>query len=180
MAALQDANDHADRRSVLCEPAGRKLLGFGRGDRPEPIRFARHAPPEQFVVFFPTSITELMAERAKATIGVFRAMTAEFAEFEVQPVVKLGYPTDGGGKEHLWFEVHGVGDETIDATLMNRPFEVDLQEGERAERPIELLTDWMLLTPAGTIDPRSFSAARRLRENAAEIRVAMAQAKAAG
>jgi hypothetical protein len=38
----------------------------------------------------------------------------------------------------------------------------------------------MLMTPAGTIDPRSFSAARRLRENAAEIRVAIAEAQTAG
>ncbi|MCY0541628.1 hypothetical protein OVW21_26740, partial [Klebsiella pneumoniae] len=34
MAALRDASDHDDRRSVLCEPAGRRVLGFGRGDRP--------------------------------------------------------------------------------------------------------------------------------------------------
>ena len=121
-----------------------------------------------------------MAERAKATLGVLRAMAAEFAEFEVVTIAKLGYPTGDGGKEHLWFEVHGFGDDTLDATLANRPFAVDLREGERAERPIELLTDWMLMTPAGNVTPRSLSAARRLREHADEIRASMAEARAAG
>ena len=178
--AFRDAGDHAERRSVLCEPAGRKVLGFGRGDRPDPLRFARRSPPEQFVIYVPTSMTELMGERAKATLGVLRAMAAEFAEFEVVTIAKLGYPTRDGGKEHLWFEVHGFGDDTLDATLANRPFAVDLREGERAERPIDLLTDWILMTPAGNVTPRSLSAARKLREHADEIRASMAEAGAAG
>lgn len=40
-----------------------------------------------------------------------------------------------------------------------------------------LLTDWMLMTPAGTITPRSMAAARRLREHADEIRASMAEAE---
>jgi hypothetical protein len=180
MTALRDADSHAERRSVLCEPVGRKLLGFGRGDRPEPIHFARRPPAEQFVIYFPTSTTTLMAERAQATVGVLRALLAEFAEFEVVAVVKLGYPTPDGGKEHLWFTAHGFGDETVDATLENTPFAVDLEPGVRAERPLELLSDWMLLTPAGQVTPRSMIAARRVREHADEIRAAMTQAGAEG
>jgi len=177
-AAFRDAADHAERRSVLCEPGGRKMLGFGRGDRPEPLRFARRPPPGQFVMYVPTSMTELMAERARATLGVLRAMAAEFAEFQVVTIAKLGYPTGDGGKEHLWFEVHGFGDDTLDATLANRPFAVDLREGDRADRPIELLTDWMLMTPAGNVTPRSMSAARRLREHADEIRASILEGTA--
>ena len=176
-AAFRDAGDHSERRSVFCEPAGRKVLGFGRGDKPEPLRFARRPPPEQFVNYVPASMTELMAERAKATLGVLRAMAAEFAEFQVVTIAKLGYPTPDGGKEHLWFEVLGFGDDTLDATLENRPFAVDLRMGERAERPVELLTDWMLMTPAGTVTPRSFAAARKLREHKDEIRASMAEAR---
>ena len=160
------ADDHDAARSVLCEPAGRRLLGFGRGDRPEPLRFARRPPPEQFVVFFPTATTDLMAERARATIAVLRDLMAEFAELGVIALVKLGYPTGDGQdrKEHLWFEVHAVGETTVDATLQNAPFAVDLRPGERAERPLDLLTDWMLMTPEGHITPRSQAPARRLRE----------------
>ena len=163
-AAERDAPDHDSGRSVLCEPAGRRLLGFGRGDRPEPLRFARRPPPEQFVVYFPTATTELMAERARATIGVLRDLMTEFADLGVVAIVKLGYPTRDGGKEHLWFEAHAIGTSTVDATLENRPFNVDLRPGERAEHPLDLLTDWMLMTPEGQVTPRSQAAARRLRE----------------
>lgn len=85
-----------------------------------------------------------------------------------------GYPTPEGSKEHLWFEAHAIGDDTIDATLENKPFAVDLTPGERAERPLDLLTDWVLMTPAGSVTPRSMSAARSLREHADEVRAAMA------
>ncbi len=171
--ALRDADHHDERRSVLCEPVGRKLLGFGRGERPEPLHFAQRPPSEQFVIYIPTSTTTLMAERALATVDVLRDMASEFAEFEVVAVVKLGYQTRDGSKEHLWFTAHSIGDTTIDATLENKPFGVDLVPGERAERPLDQLTDWMLLTPAGPVTPRSMTAARRLRENADEIRAAM-------
>jgi hypothetical protein len=180
MAALRDASDHDDRRSVLCEPAGRRVLGFGRGDRPEPLHLARRPPLEHFVIYFPTATTTLMAERAQATIGVLQACLREFAEFEPVALVKLGYPTPDDSREHLWFTVDGFGDGTVDATLVNEPFAVDLRIGERAERPLDLLTDWVLMTPAGSITPRSMIAARRLREHADEIRLAMAEAKARG
>jgi hypothetical protein len=177
----RDASDHDTARSVLCEPAGRRLLGLGRGDRPEPLRLARRPSPEQFVVYFPTASTDLMAERARATIGVLRDLMAEFADLGVIAIVKLGYPTGDGpedGKEHLWFQAHAIGDETVDATLENRPFAVDLRPGDRAERPLELLTDWLLMTPEGQVSPRSQAAARRLRELPADERArfaAMAQ-----
>jgi len=174
---LRDADEHGDRRSVMCEPVGRKILGFGRGDRPEPLRFARQPPPDQFVVFFTNAMTTLISERAKATLDILRSLMAEFAEFEVVAIVKLGYPTPDDGREHLWFTAHGIGAETIDATLENKPFVADLRPGERAERPIELLTDWMLMTPVGSITPRSMSAARSLRENAAEIRTLIADGR---
>jgi hypothetical protein len=176
-AALRDAADHDDQRSVLCEPVGRRLFGFGRGDRPEPLRFARRPPPDQFVIRFPDETTALMAERAAATADVLRAMSEEFAEFEPVPLVKLGYATRDGGREHLWFSVHGFGDQTVDATLENRPFGVDLRAGERADRPLELLSDWLLMTPAGPITPRSFIAARRLRERGDEIRAELARSR---
>lgn len=180
MAGMRDATDHDDRRSVLCEPAGRRVLGLGRGDRPEPLHLARRPPADQFVIYFPTATTDLMAERAKATTGVLQALMVEFAEFEVVPIVKLGYPTPDDSKEHLWFTAHGFDDGTVDATLENKPFAVDLTPGERASRPLDLLTDWMLMTPAGTVTPRSMIAARQLREHADEIREAMREARLSG
>ena len=69
---------------------------------------ARRPPPDQFVIYFPTA-TDLMAERARATVGILRAPAAEFAEFEVVAIVKLGYPTTADGREHLWFTAHAIG-----------------------------------------------------------------------
>lgn len=177
-SSLRGADDHADHRSVLCEPIGRRLLGFGRGDRPEPWRFAQRPPSDRFVIFFSTALTDLSAVRAKATLTTLRSLMDEFAEFEVVAVVKLGYPKPDGAHEHLWFTAHAFADDTIDATLENEPFAVDLRLGERAERPAALLTDWMLITPAGTVTPRSMIAARRLREHADEIRAHLAAARA--
>jgi hypothetical protein len=93
----------------------------------------------------------------------------------VTALVKLGYPTTDGGREHPWFEVHGFDGDTVDATLVNRPVALDLREGERAARPLELLSDWTLITPAGWVTPRSQHAARQLREHADDIRAAMRQ-----
>lgn len=179
-SSLRDASHHADHRSVLCEPVGRRVLGFGRGDRPEPWHFAQRPPSDHFVIYFSTAMTDLSAERARATIGVLRSLMVEFAEFDVVAVVKLGYPKADGAHEHLWFTAHAFGDDTIDATLENKPFAVDLRMGERAERPAALLTDWMLVTPAGNVSPRSMIGARRLREHADEIRALMAEARAGG
>jgi hypothetical protein len=178
--AARDADDHLERRSVLCEPVGGGLFGLRRRDRPEPLRFARRPVPDPFVVFFPDSLTELSAERARATVGVLRGLFAEFAEFEVVAIVKLGYPTRDGKREHLWFQAHGFGGGTVDATLESRPYGVDLRPGERADSPLELLTDWTLITPAGWITPRSQAAARRLREDADEIRAAMRAGRPTG
>jgi hypothetical protein len=114
-----------------------------------------------------------MAERARATVPVLRGLADELAEFRVTPLVKLGYPTPDGGKEHPWFEVHAFADDAVDATLVNRPVALDLREGERGMRPLELLTDWTLVTPAGFVTPRSQHAVRRLREHADEIREAI-------
>jgi hypothetical protein len=172
-AALRDSGDHVERRAVLCEPVGRRFLGFGAGEAVRPLRFAQRQVPERFVVFYSERATTLMAERARQTIDVFDARRREFAEFEPGVLVKLGYPTPDGSREHLWFEVHERQGEVLDCTLVNRPFKVDLREGERAKRPLELLTDWVIVTPAGQITPRDDGASRRMRERAAELRVAM-------
>ena len=117
-----------------------------------------------------------MAERARATIGVLRDAMTEFADIGAVAIVKLGYATRDGGKEHHWFEAHAIGESTVDATLENRPFNVDLRQGERAERPLDLLTDWMLMTPEGTVTPRYQGVVRRLRALSPDARAALVEA----
>jgi len=89
----------------------------------------------------------------------------------------LGYPTPDQSREHLWFELHAIDGDQLDATLVNRPFKVDLRVNERAMRPVDLLTDWVVTTPAGQITPRSDVTSRRLREHADELREAMRKAR---
>jgi hypothetical protein len=89
------------------------------------------------------------------------------------PLVKLGYGTDSGDgteAEHLWFEAHEVLQDSVDATLLNQPFDIaDMSEGQRGEHPIERLTDWSILTPVGPLTPRTLEIARQLREARPEI-----------
>jgi len=115
-----------------------------------------------------------MEQRAAATYGVLRRLVAEFEPFGFPVGVKLGYETDVGGREHLWFRSHALGEETIEATLENQPFAVPgMKLGDRGTHPVARLTDWLIGTPAGQITPRSQVAARMIREHPDEIRAAM-------
>lgn len=109
-----------------------------------------------------------MAERATQTLGVFRALCDEFARLDLPALVKLGYPTEHDeSTEHLWFQVHSIHGDTVEATLVNAPHHVPtLTAGQRGEFALERLTDWVILSPAGAMTPRNVSAARRLREDA--------------
>jgi uncharacterized protein YegJ (DUF2314 family) len=110
-----------------------------------------------------------MAKRARMTYTLFQRLHAEFSELGFSSLVKIGYRTDGGGEnniEHLWFSVHELHDDRIDATLENDPYHIArMKNGDRGLHPVSQLTDWMILTPAGSINPRNTLAARRMREN---------------
>jgi Protein of unknown function (DUF4026) C-terminal/Uncharacterized protein conserved in bacteria (DUF2314) len=165
--ALREADDaHSGRRTVVCEPVGGLFARWRT--RPVPSRFISNVHDmDGFVIPFSTSATELMAERAKQTLSVFRALKQEFASLDLPAVVKLGYQVEGGGpsdREHLWFAVHHILGDTVDATLVNTPHRVpELKAEQRGEFALERLTDWTILSPEGSMTPRNVSAARRLR-----------------
>jgi uncharacterized protein YegJ (DUF2314 family) len=167
---LRDLNEeHGPPRAVLCDPLG-GLFGRWRS-RPVPSRFFSRLHSDNLAFAFSTEATELTAERARQTIAVFRNLSAEFAAFELTALVKLAYETDGDptSREHLWFEVHGVSEHTIDATLANAPHRIAaMKAGQRGSHPLDRLTDWTILSPAGRMTPRDISAARLLREKRAE------------
>ncbi len=160
--ALRDADHHDEHRVVLCEPSRRRLFGRG-GSRPEPLSLARRRFPDPFAAIFPTTATTLMAGRARATTGLFRSLAAEFEPYGVHVLAKLGLATRSGEREHLWFEVHELTDTDLDGTLVNRPIDVDIRGGARGRWPLDLLTDWTIVTPIGQITPRSQLVARNLR-----------------
>jgi hypothetical protein len=156
---------HSGRRAVLCEPVG-GLFGRWRS-RPSPSRFLSRVDDRGFVVNFSADATALMAVRAAHTLGVFRSLKEEFDGLTLPTLVKLGFEVEGGSptdREHLWFEVHRVLGDTVDATLANAPHRVpSLRVGQRGEFGLDRLTDWAVLSPEGPMTPRNVSAARRLR-----------------
>lgn len=179
---VQARNGHDDqdgKRAVLCEPAGRL---FGRWSRRvKPSRFLSNPLDPHTVFCFSTEASDLMAERARGTYFLLRRLNEEVAEFGFPILVKLGYRTDGGGesdKEHLWFTAHELFDDRIDATLENEPLAIArMKQGERGRHPVDLLSDWVIFTPAGSINPRDMGPVRKIRKHRDELREMMARAK---
>ena len=156
--------EHTGHRAVLCEPRG--LFGFLR-KKPIPSKFLSRLG-DGTVFAFSKDATALMAARAHATLGVFKALVTEFGPTGIPALAKIGYATaaDPTSREHLWFEVHGFDGDRIDATLVNQPFDVpSLQKDARGWHPAADVSDWILMSPAGPMTPRNLSAARRLRES---------------
>jgi hypothetical protein len=183
---LKDGADdgHLEKRAVLCEPESQGF--FSRLFRPKvrPSRFLSEPAPDEIIVRFSTPASELMAERARLTYGVFRTLAAEMKEFEFPTIAKLGYQVDGGGetdREHLWFEVHECADDNMDATLANQPFNIArMKTGDRARHPLSLLSDWTILTPFGHMTPRNLLPARMVRAHREELRAAMREHREKG
>jgi hypothetical protein len=175
--------EHNRDRAVLCDVAGGGWLGrlLGRGGRVTPSRLLSQAMPAEMMVPFSTSASNLMAERAKGTYLQFRQLAGEFAEFDFPVIVKLGYRIDGGSpedREHLWFEVNHLHDDRIDATLESVPQAVrKLTKGQRGWHMLDLLTDWAIPTPLGTITPRYTVPARQIRGNREKFRQLMREAR---
>lgn len=170
--AIRQADEpHNRNRYVVCDPA-KGVLGRWFG-RVRPSRFLSD-PPDECVFQFSTPASDLMAERAAKTYGRFRDILAELAELGLPSLVKLGYVVDGGGgdeKEHLWFEVHEAKGESVDATLINQPFDIErLREGQRGWHDISLLSDWTIMTSIGNITPRNTRSLRMLRSHIDEFR----------
>jgi hypothetical protein len=165
---LRDADEvHSGRRAVLCEPVG-GLFGRWR-KRPVPSRLLALFDTDGMVLPFSMAATELMSQRARQTVGIFSALVEEFDSLKLPAAVKLGYQVEGGtptDREHLWFFVHAIRGDKVDATLANTPQGVpSLKAGQRGEFGLERLTDWVLPSPEGNMSPRNVTAARRLRAN---------------
>lgn len=172
--------DHVESRAVLCNPVG----GLGKlfGGKPVPVKLLSELPEDaDLLVNFSNDATELMAERARKTYPFFRALAEDLAEFEFNVIAKIGYVVDGGRpdeREHLWFQVHQFFDDAMDATLGCQPLGIArMREGDRGTHPVELLTDWAIISPIGMINPRDTSPARAIRERREEFRALMREAK---
>jgi uncharacterized protein YegJ (DUF2314 family) len=163
---------HNKNRTVLCDPVRPSWV---HRFFPPPVTPSKllSGPQGEFMVYFPSHATRLMEKRARKTYSMFRVLTDEFAELKSKPIVKLGYRIDGGGEddlEHMWFEVNALHEDSIDATLVNQPNHISkMKTGDRHRHSLEKLTDWMLIGPVGTINPRDTRAARIARANREKI-----------
>jgi hypothetical protein len=164
---------HNTHRVILCD----RCL---KGEPFIPSRTLSHYEGDRMMAMFPAIATSQMADRARRTFPLYRALAAEFAGFEIQLAAKIGYPVDGRAteREHMWFDVHATGDDFLDATLTNHPRRVSsLKIGDRAKHPLALLTDWFIATPVGRITPRNMLPARILRTRGDDLRKALARRK---
>jgi hypothetical protein len=120
-------------------------------------------------VFFVSGMeTKRMTLLARERLDRFRALFERFGgrEDEWGFLVKLGYRVDGAEddteREHLWFHVHAIEGDEVDATLINEPRWVSaLAEGQRGRHPLSLLTDWTILCEHGRFDADSVVALER-------------------
>jgi len=167
--ALRDPADHSDRRVVCCDSGSAGFIGrlFGTKDLRPARLLSRGLTEGKHLIRFSDSATDLTATRARESLSLVEPLRTQFAEMKSTALVKLGYPTDSGrsGREHLWFEVHDVKNDHLDATLVNDPFDISsMKVGDRRHHAAELVTDWAIMTPLGQLTPRSLELARKLRE----------------
>ena len=173
--------DHNHDRAILCEPSG-KFLGRWL-DKLKPSKFLSGSFDEEAMFQLSPAASELAEARAKHTYPLFRKLAEELKEFELPLLAKIGYVVDGAAddqREYLWFEVHELFDDAVDATLGNEPFHLArMKAGQRGVHKIDAMNDWAIFTPIGTINPRNTHPAREIRAHREEFRSVMAQAKAA-
>jgi len=133
--------------------------------------FKRYATPNAYGAFLDgnpligisAEETERMTGLARERLAVFDGYFRQYAEAEDWAfLVKLGYKIDDaqdeGDREHLWFEVHAIEDDRVDAVLVNQPYYIArMQEGDRDWHDLGLLTDWAIICKYGQYNPDKIS-----------------------
>ena len=176
LAELDD--EHTEDHAIICDAVSNGWFGLFRG-KPSASRLLSEEIGDNVLLNFSDEASDLMARRARGSLEVLQHLSDEFGELELPCLVKLRYEgVDGGGGEHLWFEVHEFGDGTVDATLTNDPFQdIGMVKGDRREHEVDRLSDWMLLTPAGGVTPRTMRTARLVRAHFDELRAALKESR---
>ncbi|MEM9346522.1 MAG: DUF2314 domain-containing protein [Planctomycetota bacterium] len=180
--ALREHDEsHRDKRVVLCEPTG--WLSRLLHKRATPSRWLRRPLDETALHQFSTEASDLSAERARNTFKQLRVIAEETKELQSLVIVKIRYKTDASDPdnpeyEHMWHEVHELGDGTIQATLISQPFDVSgVNAGDRRTHGLEDLSDWSVVSPLGMITPRYQTPIRLFREKREEILEILAEAE---
>jgi len=161
----------ADRQGSVHElPSGvlyapqKRFLGLLGSDAASPAVYAAMLGDNP-LLYVPTMETRRLEMLSRERFEEFRSLQAAHAGQEKWVfLMKLGYPVDGAAddsREHLWFEVHAIDGDRVDATLINAPYAVaQLTEGTRAFHDLALMSDWTILCERGRFDPETVTGLR--------------------
>ena len=177
--ALRDADHHDEHRVVLCEPSGRKLFGYGRGDRPEPLALARRRSRSRSRRSSPASRPSSWPAGPRRTTGCCGRSRRSSSPTRSTSLPSSACRPAPASREHLWFEVHELTDTDSRARSSTaRSTSTSAREPADATRTTCSPTG-RSSTPIGQVTPRSQLVARRLREHGAEVLEAMQASGAA-
>lgn len=159
----RDDDVHVGARGVLLVPR-KGLLGRRTYKSVAEYRAIMEDNP---LLYLSNMATARAALLAKERLPRFRALWQGHQEEEWVFLVKLGYQVDHAedehDREHLWFQVHEVGDDEVEATCLNAPYAVSsLAEGQRARHPFTKLSDWSILCELGRFDAENVGELERL------------------
>lgn len=167
-------SEHTDGHAVVCDAAKRGWFSFF-ARKPQPWSVLRRGLSDDAPLLFSDAASTLMSERARGTWPILPALHEELTPLGCMTLAKLRFEGASGG-EHLWFEVHALSEQGLDATLLNDPWQdLGISKGERRKHSLERLSDWSIITPAGTLSPRQLTALRPLREHRGEIEKMLAE-----
>lgn len=164
----RDDEEHGGQRGLLFAPGRGGLL---RRRRYRSVSAYREVLEGEPLFYLSRMETERAAVLASERLPRFHALQARFGQADPPWafLVKLGYPVDDAedptDREHLWFEVHAVAGEVVDATLLNAPYQVAaLRQGERGRHSLALLSDWTIICEHGRFDPATLGRLERTLE----------------
>jgi hypothetical protein len=134
--------------------------------RPQPSRFLSTAGDGALYSFSQASGI-VAAERARATLPVFRRLIEEFAATGLSPLASVPQPVVGAGRAtQAWIEVTAFDSNAMRGVpWLGKRMAGGPTVADQREIPLEQILDWVIGSPAGLITPHDMSPARRLRES---------------
>ncbi len=173
----RSGGDAADRDEAHSVPSGvlaTPKRGLLRKRHHSPTKYSRRLSRDP-LMFLSNMETERMALLAGERFGEFAELHEKLGADEENYVlmVKLGYTVDDArdekDREHLWFRVHSISDDTVDATLTNEPYGIArMHENDRDVHSLSLLTDWAILCRQGHFGPDTVVHLKRIIEHDAQ------------
>ena len=114
---------------------------------------------DNVLMMYSNEETFRMSALAKERLHYF---TNAIKNEETEGIMKIGlevdeeYKQEEGFREHIWFHIKEINGSKAQAVLTQEPYYIkDLHEDAEMEVDLNDLTDWILLTPEGSVTPDS-------------------------